>query len=739
MGLREMVGRVRDTIAMGPTLLHVYRAQRRLAPAGPGGETPFDGFAMVRGIRTASAVESHPDWVWPYWIERQFDPACESFVPRSHYHCAINVTHRNWSVVGAPGSPHLGRVDPRGLATPWPQGWSLDTWVSVGEETLVPAQLSDVTQRLGSSVPGVVITEWSAHGVNVSLETVGVELEGFPWLVVRAMVQSDEATEGWVHFSIRPYNAEGIAPISSLRFKGYAFSMDDLLGPVFPDVPDRVDCSNEERGDVFLRLDGPESHHAICHAGLATGVAGFRFAIDHGSPRAFRVFLPLEAIPAGSRLPAILSEELCAAETVRAWNKCLDGAARVSLPDERLSAALGANLEYLNLFSREEDPATASSADAPHDEAAFVIAALDAWGFHEQALAVLEALLPLGPRPRGVSGGRSKAEDPRLVWAALNHYAMTGRRDFLERFFSQLSAGVGQLQHSMRGAERIWAAAALHELSAAARVMNRAEEAARWDQAARTLTADMERSGRGGGGNEAGYAWSFPFPEAPFPYSLSHVEKAGGELAGGAYYDMARSGYDLVRSFKTAEFLMGSGDDRARKTLRWALDHATPTFTWPRAIHPRTRGGSMGEGHSRMVAAAFVLFVRNLLLREEGDTLSIGGLMPAEWFRGGQVTSVERAATRFGTVSFTITSRKEEVDLDLHPRYWKMPQKLQWIVPFDIVDAEADGMPACHRSRSIFLLPQTRRATLKRRVNGRESRSHPAPDLTHTSVDRIID
>lgn len=127
----------------------------------------------------------------------------------------------------------------------------------------------------------------------------------------------------------------------------------------------------------------------------------------------------------------------------------------------------------------------------------------------------------------------------------------------------------------------------------------------------------------------------------------------------------------------------------------------------------------MGEGHSRIAAAAFLLFVRNMLLREEGETLTIGGLMPPDWIRAGHTVAVERAPTRFGTVSFTITGRKDEVELVLHPRYWKMPQKVQWIVPFDILSAKADGMEACHRSRSIFLLPQTRRAVLKRRNNSR--------------------
>src|SRR4030095_12821148 len=73
----------------------------------------------LRGVLNTVAVQCNRDWVWPYWIERQFNPADKSFVPRSHALSHINLTHRNWTILGVLGDSHRCVVDPRSLVTPW--------------------------------------------------------------------------------------------------------------------------------------------------------------------------------------------------------------------------------------------------------------------------------------------------------------------------------------------------------------------------------------------------------------------------------------------------------------------------------------------------------------------------------------------------------------------------------------------------------------------------------------------
>jgi hypothetical protein len=36
----------------------------------------------ARGLVNNRVIQHNLDWVWPYWVERQFDPRDDAFVPR---------------------------------------------------------------------------------------------------------------------------------------------------------------------------------------------------------------------------------------------------------------------------------------------------------------------------------------------------------------------------------------------------------------------------------------------------------------------------------------------------------------------------------------------------------------------------------------------------------------------------------------------------------------------------------
>ena len=57
---------------------------------------------IVRGLLNFSILQMHRDWVYPYWVHRQLDPTCESYVARSQNPLLLNITHRNWTMLGSP-------------------------------------------------------------------------------------------------------------------------------------------------------------------------------------------------------------------------------------------------------------------------------------------------------------------------------------------------------------------------------------------------------------------------------------------------------------------------------------------------------------------------------------------------------------------------------------------------------------------------------------------------------------
>ena len=95
-----------------------------------------------------------------YWAERQFDPRDPAFLPRGFNLYTINYTHRDWTMIGNPLRTREAIVDPRGLVTPWFDGWSLDVWLEVDGKLFSPSRLADteIEQSLHENLPIVVTT-----------------------------------------------------------------------------------------------------------------------------------------------------------------------------------------------------------------------------------------------------------------------------------------------------------------------------------------------------------------------------------------------------------------------------------------------------------------------------------------------------------------------------------------------------------------------------------------------------
>ncbi len=114
----------------------------------------------ARGLINARVIQHNLYWIWPYWIERQFDPADNAFIPRAFSITHVNLTHRNWTAVGVPDVDELPIVDPRGLVTPLYDGWSVDSWLLNDDgRCLLPSQAQQVGQYLDLNSDLAVITE----------------------------------------------------------------------------------------------------------------------------------------------------------------------------------------------------------------------------------------------------------------------------------------------------------------------------------------------------------------------------------------------------------------------------------------------------------------------------------------------------------------------------------------------------------------------------------------------------
>jgi hypothetical protein len=118
----------------------------------------------------------------------------------------------------------------------------------------------------------------------------------------------------------------------------------------------------------------------------------------------------------------------------------------------------------------------------------------------------------------------------------------------------------------------------------------------------------------------------------------------------GFFHDMIHSGINPYLTLQLAQVLLRAGDERFAPLVRRVAELASETGQWPEAIHPLTNGGCMGDGQHGWAAAEWVLMIRNLFVREEGERLVVGsGLLP-EWLNSGEPLSFGPTSTRFGKV-----------------------------------------------------------------------------------------
>src|SRR5439155_1947885 len=122
------------------------------------------------------------------------------------------------------------------------------------------------------------------------------------------------------------------------------------------------------------------------------------------------------------------------------------------------------------------------------------------------------------------------------------------------------------------------------------------------------------------------------------------------------FQSISHTGLGTYLTMQLALVELEAGDRRALDRLAWMLGAATPTFTWPEAIHPQLPGGCMGDGHHGWAAADFLSFVRNLLVREVGDlatpALALCSMLPDDWW--GRALEVHDAPTHAGTLSYAV-------------------------------------------------------------------------------------
>ncbi len=353
----------------------------------------------ARGLINSRVIQQNLDWVWPYWIVRQFDPASDAFIPRAFSLTHINLTARNWTAVGVPGCDLLAIVDPRGLVTPFWDGWSLDAWV-IAEDggRLIPSRLAEVTQRLDFA-EGLAVATSSRSG-SLELES-RADVVTQPGLACRLSLRARADRRAWLVVSARPCNPEGISFIHRIRLTEARsqWRINRRHRVYFSEPADLHAISNYPRGDVLGRLFyAKQKRTLVCDVGMATAAVLFEI---HGGSRDVVFHVPLKK---GRKWPDPTPGARAASEL---WVDELKNACRLRVPDDRMQFLYDAALRTVILHAPDDVyPGPFTYKRFWFRDAAFILHAMLCAGLSERASHVIERFFP-----RQTAGGYFRSQE----------------------------------------------------------------------------------------------------------------------------------------------------------------------------------------------------------------------------------------------------------------------------------------------------------------------------------------
>jgi hypothetical protein len=356
-------------------------------------ELPEQGLAIVlSGLNNTLAIQSNPDWVWPHWVERQISPEGEEFIPTAFNLIKTNLTCRNWTSVGLEDSPREAMIDPVGMLTLRPYGWSVFPYVRLhGRNWFPPRMREGVSQELLEGALPIVVTQYRIHQrLRWESEALAMRLHGEEALSFTHTLTNTSDRHLSLRFglALRPYNPLMLGHINRIHYEDRVWRVNGMDGLLLEEEPDRVVVSDRHRGDPLVRpvlIEGLRSLRS--RSGIACGLCEWPVELAPGGERTLRSVALIGEKPVrpdGLRQGKLaVSMALGREEAVKRMREVQGEGMCLKLPVAKLETAFLAIKGHLHVFDDRDhfSPGTFLYHQPWFRDSAYIAAAFDHLGW----------------------------------------------------------------------------------------------------------------------------------------------------------------------------------------------------------------------------------------------------------------------------------------------------------------------------------------------------------------------
>jgi len=610
-----------------------------------------------------------------------------------------------------------GMLTPRAFGPSWMASVGLDgaTWIPSR------LQAGQIEQSLGGGWEHRVATRFLVHDDLVWVsEALPVRHDHRDWVKWTHTLKWTGATPADLTFTIglRPYNALTLGPIFRSRQKGRTWSLNHQAGLILSLQPDTVWFGKDREDPLLTEPPADPSPRGRSRNGWLAGCARWQLHLEPGQEWRLEGYALIPLDDRRLRWRSLDTSGLPAAAAL-AENGLVQRPDPLGFrcADPGVQTMVKALVNHLPVFDNGTHFAPGTFFYNHHwlRDSTFLALAHDLWGLHDQVASKESHWMRTQKRSghyTSHSGEWDGTGQTLFTW--MTHALLTGSDEVLFRHWRRLARGARWVARARRREgnsaspragllpaglsaehfgpndhyfwDNFWSLAGMDRLRLALRQWHQAPPAAqrftRWlEQETTAYRSDLEnhisRLVQLHGGI---------LPSSPYRHSdaacigtlvalgpldldlgsdLSIWARANAEFLlehwvrdGLFYQPIIHTGGNAYLTAQLASAFQCLGDPRWLGLLQGIQAHASPTWTWPEAIHPRTGGGCMGDGDHGWACAEVLSLVRNALVREQGGHILVLPNAPEAWWRTGTL-ALTGCPTLAGRLTFALSPESD--------------------------------------------------------------------------------